>query len=82
MFKFIKVRNELVHFKSVDFYQIIPMGDNDILKCLPKCIELRDVTNLWPLRLLTDSFARWGMELVEETVDYIKDEYNKANSES
>lgn len=75
LFKFIKIRNELVHFKSVEFYLIIPAEKNDILDGLPKEIELRDVMNAWPLKLLTDSFAGWGIRLVEETIDYIKETF-------
>lgn len=76
LFKFIKIRNELVHFKSVTFYRIIPAENNDILNSLPKEIELRDVMNAWPLKLLTDSFAGWGIRVVEETIDYIKETFN------
>lgn len=46
LMKLISIRNELVHFKSVEFFKIIPKkSEHLLLKNLNPKIELRDVSN-------------------------------------
>lgn len=75
LMKFIRIRNELVHFKSAEYIQIIPPNKIEILEGLPNSIELRDVSNAWPFQLLNYSFAKWGIEVVENSINYIKERY-------
>jgi tetratricopeptide (TPR) repeat protein len=78
LFNIIYIRNELVHFKSVKYVQIIPPSkeDDNILKRINnKKVCLRDVSNSWPLKILTDSFAVWCIDTIEQTINYIKEQY-------
>lgn len=76
LYKLIIIRNELVHFKSMEYYKIIPPNDNyDILKGLPSKVKLRDISNSWPLRLLNKTFAEWSYETINSAINYIKDTY-------
>lgn len=76
LLKLISIRNELVHFKSVEYLKIIPpQEDCKILKNLSDEVELRDISNSWPFRILNKSFATWSIKTVEETIDYIKTLY-------
>ena len=68
----ISVRNELVHFKSADYYRIIPPTDNELLKSRDPSIVLRKVSNSWPFQLLTLSFARYCCETATHTIEYVK----------
>jgi tetratricopeptide (TPR) repeat protein len=73
----VATRNELVHFKAVDFEQVSPAPKHlhEILRRLPPEIELRDVPHSWPARLLTASFARWCVATVERLIDDLKAGY-------
>jgi len=75
--KLISLRNELVHFKSTDYHRIIPPQEENILKGLDLTIKLRDVPNAWPFKLLTLSFAEWGIRTVEHTIVHVKEVYQK-----
>lgn len=76
LLKLISIRNELVHFKSVEYSKIIPpQKECKILKNLSNEVELRDVSNSWPFRILNESFAKWSIKTIEETIDYIKTLY-------
>ncbi len=78
LYKLILIRNELVHFKSTDYYRIIPPNDNyDILKGIPSKVKLRDISNAWPMRLLNKTFASWSYETINLSINFIKNEYNK-----
>ncbi|ACD22956.1 nucleic acid-binding protein [Clostridium botulinum] len=83
LFKLISIRNELVHFKSVEYIKIIPpQKESGILKNLSSEVVLRDISNSWPLKLLNDSFARWSIKTIEQTINYIKSSYaNCVNKE-
>ncbi|MBZ9688270.1 SEC-C domain-containing protein [Clostridium estertheticum] len=76
LFKLISIRNELVHFKSVEYIKIIPPQNNSgILKNLSSEVVLREISNSWPLKLLNDTFARWSIKTIEQTINYIKTSY-------
>ena len=76
--KLISIRNELVHFKSQKFTKIIPSNNEEnILRNLPKEIELRKVNNSWPLKILNISFAKWCIELSESIINFVKVSYIK-----
>ncbi len=76
LFKLISIRNELVHFKSVEYLKIIPpQKDAGILKNLSSEVKLRDISNSWPLRILNMTFAQWSIKTIEQTINYIKDTY-------
>ncbi|WEV18641.1 SEC-C metal-binding domain-containing protein [Clostridium perfringens] len=76
LLKLISIRNELVHFKSVEYLKIIPPQKEDkILKNLSNEVELREVSNSWPFKVLNKSFAKWSIKTIEETIDYIKTLY-------
>jgi uncharacterized protein YchJ len=74
--KLISIRNELVHFKSQKYTKIIPSNKEEpILKNLPKEIELREINNSWPLKLLNISFANWCINLSESIINFVKESY-------
>ncbi|MBO0421258.1 SEC-C domain-containing protein [Vagococcus fluvialis] len=79
LFKVISIRNELVHFKSLEYHQVLPEKSlHRILKNLPNNVVLRDVSNAWTLKLLNKSFAEWCYATVEEAIDYIKITFKEA----
>jgi hypothetical protein len=50
--------------------------DDNILKRINnKKVCLRDVSNSWPLKILTDSFSVWCIDTIEQTINYIKEQY-------
>ena len=75
----IYIRNKLVHFKAVDYEQIIPpmKSLHDVMKRVPESIEIRNIPRSWPLRLLTPSFANWCINNTESMIDYFKESYYK-----
>lgn len=75
----VSTRNELVHFKAVDFEQVSPAPKHahEILRRLPPEVGLRDVPHSWPARLLTASFARWCVGTVEQMIEDLKAGYAK-----
>ncbi|MFZ3382719.1 MAG: hypothetical protein WA144_02220 [Candidatus Methanoperedens sp.] len=75
----IYIRNKLVHFKAVEYEQIIPSvkSPHDIIKRMPKNVEIRNILRGWPFRLLTPSFADWCINNTESMIDYSKQSYNK-----
>jgi tetratricopeptide (TPR) repeat protein len=73
----ISVRNELVHFKSAQYEQVVPTPklDVDVMRQIPKEIELRTAARAWPHRLLTPSFANWALNCSESTIELFKEAY-------
>lgn len=74
----VSIRNELVHFKAAEFEQVSPSPKHphEILRRLPSKVELREVPHSWPARLLTPSFARWSVKIVEQLINALKIGYS------
>jgi len=71
----------LNQYKSVDYFRIIPPPNGyNILKGISSEVELRDLGNAWPLKLLNRSFAIWSLKIIENTIIYIKKSYAKYHS--
>lgn len=76
------VRNELVHFKSVEFEQLIPAPKEvpEVIKRLKGKIEFREIKGLplsWPRKIMTPSLANWSIKTADSLIEYFKDSYNK-----
>ena len=76
------VRNELVHFKSTEFEQLIPPPKDvpEVIKRLKGKIEFREIKGLplsWPRKIMTKSLAKWSIKTADGLIDYFKDAYNK-----
>lgn len=73
------IRNELVHFKVSEFEQVVPRPEQvaEVLKRIPKDVELNDIPHSWPLRILNPSFAEWCVKTAKEMINYIKEAYQK-----
>jgi tetratricopeptide (TPR) repeat protein len=80
----ISIRNELVHFKSAQYEQVLPTPrlDVDIMRQIPKEIQLRAATRAWPHRLLNPSFANWALTCAESTIELFKDAYLKSREDA
>lgn len=78
----IKIRNELVHFKSSG-YEIVapkPKHPHPIIKGVPAEVQMRDVPHSWPVRLLTQSFAVWSVKTVEGVIRHFRRGYGLVRS--
>ena len=73
----ITIRNELVHFKSAEYEQLLPEPrlDVEIMRQIPKEIQLRKAARAWPYRLLTHSFAIWALSCAESNIEMFKEAY-------
>jgi tetratricopeptide (TPR) repeat protein len=80
----VNVRNEMVHFKSFQYEQIVPKPkeNHPILRRLPSGIELRNIPRSWPNRLLTPSFATWCVKTAEQTIKFFKQQYQASRGTS
>ncbi|MFX1555294.1 MAG: tetratricopeptide repeat protein, partial [Promethearchaeota archaeon] len=70
----IYIRNELVHFKAVDYEQVVPplKKPHDIMRRVPEYVETRRIPHGWQARLLTPSFANWCVKVAESTIQHFK----------
>jgi hypothetical protein len=70
----VRIRNELVHFKTVDYEQVVPppKSPHEMLRGLPSAVELRDTPHSWPYRLLTPSLARWSVSVSERMIQSLR----------
>jgi tetratricopeptide (TPR) repeat protein len=75
----ISIRNELVHFKSAEYEQVIPRPRIDValMRALPKAIQTRQVDRAWPYRLLTPSLAAWALQTARNTIEQFKLNYRR-----
>lgn len=73
----IYIRNELVHFKAVEYEQIIPPPPVplDIYRRLPPSVKPRDIREAWPTRVLTPDLANWGVRVADALIRYFKDAF-------
>ncbi len=80
----IEIRNELVHFKSTEYEQVVPKPklDTDLMRRIPKNIETRNVERAWPYRLLTASAAKWASGTAGSTIRAFKLAYAEAREAS
>lgn len=80
----IEIRNELVHFKSTEYEQIVPKPklDTDLMRRIPKNIETRNVERSWPYRLLTASLAKWACGTAGSSIRAFKSAYAEAREAS
>jgi tetratricopeptide (TPR) repeat protein len=74
----VQLRNELVHFKSLEYETIIPSPKkHQLLDLVAGKVKLRDIPRAWPYRLLTPSFANWYVSVAESLITRFKKEYWK-----
>lgn len=76
----VAIRNELVHFKALDYERVVPPAKAPprFLRDLPDQVEMRNVPHSWPARLLTPSFASWCVALTESLIVSMKESYASA----
>jgi hypothetical protein len=70
----ISLRNELVHFKSAEFEQVLPTPKrpSSLLRGLPQAVEIREVPRSWPYRILTASLAEWAVGISTRTIEHFR----------
>lgn len=73
----IYIRNELVHFKTAGYEQVVPppASPAPIYSKVPKEVGLKDVPHSWPMRIITPALATWAVDATERIVDNFKDAY-------
>jgi len=73
----VDLRNEIVHFKSTDYEQVIPKPKtlHSLIRRAPADIEIRNIPRSWPNRLFTPSLAKWSIKTADEVVTYFKEKY-------
>lgn len=74
----IYVRNELVHFKTDSYEQVVPppLGKEGIYNKIPEAVVLRQAAHSWPIKLLTPSLATWAVDIAEAMTDCLKHAYS------
>jgi tetratricopeptide (TPR) repeat protein len=76
--RLVQLRNELVHFKSLEYESIIPPPKkHHLLDLVAGEVKLRDIPRAWPYRLLTPSFGNWCISVAESLITRFKKEYHK-----
>ncbi|WP_421229619.1 tetratricopeptide repeat protein [Aeromonas enteropelogenes] len=76
----IYIRNELVHFKTNGYEQVVPPPRTKavIYSKIPTSVVTRDAPHSWPFKLLTGSLASWSVEVSKGLVNKMKADYNSA----
>ncbi|WP_179953129.1 tetratricopeptide repeat protein [Desulfobotulus mexicanus] len=76
----IYIRNELVHFKTNGYEQVVPPPRTKgiIYSKVPTSVVTRDEPHSWPFKILTGSLANWAVEISERLVNKMKDDYNSS----
>lgn len=71
------IRNELVHFKSTEYEQIIPMPKkpHSALARIPAGIESFDAPHSWPFRVLNRAFAQHAHDTATMMIAEFKRRY-------
>jgi len=71
------VRNEFVHFKIIDYQQVIPPPSRPpkIVRCLPANFQLRDAPHSWPFRILTPKLAEWSVSVADKMFKAVRHGY-------
>lgn len=74
----IYIRNELVHFKTNGFEQVVPppRKKSTIYSKVPNSVRLRDEPHSWPFKILNESLASWAVDISEQLVIKLKVSYN------
>lgn len=72
------IRNELVHFKTNGYEEVVPPPRTKdlIYKKIPKCVNIRELPHSWPMKLLTPSLATWAVSTSECITENLKQSYN------
>jgi tetratricopeptide (TPR) repeat protein len=75
----IYIRNELVHFKSSGYEQVVPAPrvTPTIYNKIPKKIALLDEPHSWPFRVLNGSLAIWATSITEQLIDDFKMDFQE-----
>ena len=75
----VSFRNELVHFKTNEYQQIIPppVDQPKILSLLPKDFVLRKENHSWPFRILTAQLADWAVSIADRMFRSLRQGYAK-----
>jgi tetratricopeptide (TPR) repeat protein len=75
----IYIRNELVHFKSSGYEQIVPVPriKSTIYNRIPKSVELTNELHSWPFKVLNESLAIWATELTDQFVSEFKIDFQE-----
>lgn len=74
----VQLRNELVHFKSLEYETIIPHPkDYHLFDSVAGEVRVRDIPRAWPYRLLTPSFANWCVSVTESLITKFKKGYRE-----
>jgi len=74
----IYIRNELVHFKTNGYEQVVPPPTKKeiIYGKVPNDVSIREVPHSWPMKLLTPSLAEWAVKITEDIIESLKKTYN------
>jgi hypothetical protein len=69
------LRNEIVHFKSFEYEQVIPKPKSlhPLVRRAPPDVEVRNIPRSWPNRIFTPSLASWSITVANELVTYFKE---------
>lgn len=73
------LRNELVHFKAIEYERVIPPARKAALRDkIPARIRVRDVHRSWPVRLLTPEVAKWSVDTAGEMIRSFRRAFGRA----
>ena len=73
----IYIRNELVHFKTSGYEQVVPPPTKmeGIYLKVPNNVKINDVPHSWPMKLLNIDLATWSVDITEELINKLKEKY-------
>jgi hypothetical protein len=72
--RLLDIRNELVHFKSAEYEQLIPASKKPhrVIRRLPAGVTPRAIQEPWPMRILTPDLAKWAVDTAQGMIDYFR----------
>jgi tetratricopeptide (TPR) repeat protein len=75
----IYIRNELVHFKSNGYEEVVPQPrvKLPIYNKIPKSVSLLDEPHSWPFKMLNEGLANWATMLTEQFINDFKDAFQE-----
>lgn len=75
----VQLRNELVHFKTLEYEQIIPppKKEHPLVQKISKYIDVEIRNTSWPYRVLNNDLGKWSITVIEDAINYFKDSYHK-----
>jgi tetratricopeptide (TPR) repeat protein len=82
--RLVEFRNELVHFKSAEYEQIVPPPTqaHRMVQRLPPSVSPRPIVAGWPSRVLTPELGDWAVGVADRMIRHFRSAYRQTRSHS